>query len=73
MNPKAAITPDAVRQDLPHLLGFLKALEAGLPDSVPADLLGLLESAVSNPLSLTLLASAVARGHETLNQPPVRR
>ena len=69
---KQAITPESIREGLPDLLGFLRSLEAGLPDSVDADLLDLLQGALSNPLKLAMLARTVAAGEAALSAPQPR-
>jgi hypothetical protein len=49
-------SPDQVEQDLPHVLGFLLALEAGLPGTVPAELTDYLKLCQGNATALRSLA-----------------
>jgi hypothetical protein len=66
MAGKQAITAETVKSDLPNVLGFLQALEAGVGDAVDAHLLGLLESALANPHVAAMLADRIAAGAERL-------
>lgn len=47
---------DQVEQDLPHVLGFLLALEAGLPGTVPEELTDYLKVCQGNATAMKALA-----------------
>ncbi len=58
--PKA-VTSDTLKQDLPQVVAFLRALEVVAPGRVPEELVAELDGVMRNQLALELLAQRLAQ------------
>lgn len=56
---RPAVTPDALRQDVPQVVNFLRAVEAIAPGRTVKDMAEELDAGLGNDLFLELLARAL--------------